>query len=184
MYCNTNVFFEFYRQKLDCRNIEPNIAHVKLAELEKSGKRISIITQNIDGLHEKAGSTEIYNIHGTPTVNYCVKCGKKYDANYVFDYDGPIPKCNDEHCTQHGFVRPDITLYGENLSNSFNTAINAVEEADLMIIAGTSLTVFPAASIISYFNGPLVIINRDSTHADFSANLVFRESISDVFSKL
>jgi NAD-dependent deacetylase len=175
------VFFEFYRQKMDCRNIEPNVTHFKLAELEKKGKLSAIITQNIDGLHQKAGSKEVYEIHGTTQRNYCEECGKKYSADYLFETTESFPTCR---CG--GLIRPDVTLYGENLpADAWCKAENALNEADLLIIGGTSLTVYPAKNLIQYYYGEnLVIINRDFTDCDKWANLLFRESLGDVFSKI
>ena len=176
------VFYEFYRQKLDVRNIEPNITHKKLAELEKN-HNITIITQNIDGLHQKAGSKNVLEIHGTTQRNYCTKCKKEFPADYIFTSTEDIPRCPD--CKGIGFIRPDITLYEEQLPKAFIEAINAVKEADLLIIAGTSLTVTPAANLTSYFEGEtLVIINRDATPQDNMADLVFRESLGEIFKQL
>lgn len=176
------VFYEYYRQKLDCRGIEPNITHLKLAELEGKGKRISVITQNIDGLHQKAGSKEVYELHGSTLRNYCSACGEKYDAEYIFDSKEAVvtcPKCG------RGLVRPEVTLYGELLPDDFEKALNEIRKSDLMIVAGTSLTVYPAASLVQYFRGNnLVVINRDATSADSYADLVFHESLGEIFTKL
>ena len=183
LYHYPKTFFEFYRQKFDCRNVQPNVTHLKLAELEANGKRVSVITQNVDGLHEKAGSKEIYNIHGTTLKNYCTKCGREFPANTIFESDEPIPHCPD--CKGVGFIRPAVTMYGESLPHAFVDAMNVVKEADLMIVAGTSLTVYPAANLLSYFEGEhLVIINRDATDKDDYAELVFHENLGDVFSNL
>lgn len=184
------IFYEFYRQKLDCRTIEPNITHKKLAELEQSGKRVSIITQNIDGLHEKAGSKEIYNIHGTTMKNYCMYCHHEFDSNFIFESEEAIPTCPycnpSETSDLKNYVRPDVTLYGEALPNAFDDAVSIVKQADLMIVAGTSLTVYPAANIISYLNenAYLVMINRDPTDKDGYADLVIHCGLGEVFSKL
>lgn len=182
LYYESKVFYEYYRQKLDCRGIEPNITHYKLAELEASGKRISVITQNIDGLHQKAGSKEVYELHGTTLRNYCTKCGEKYDAEYIFNSKEAIvtcPKCG------RGIIRPDVTLYGEQLPEDFEKALNIIQKSDVMIVAGTSLTVYPAASLVQYYRGDkLVIINRDVTSADAYANLVFHEGLGQVFSQI
>lgn len=174
------LFYEFYKTKLDCRNAKPSTAHKYLAELEKT-KRVSIITQNIDGLHQKAGSSEVYEIHGSIMRNFCTKCRRQFDENEVFDSTEPIPKC--PGCSG-GFIRPDIVLYGEQLPDDFEKAMSVTENADLMIIAGTSLTVYPAANIASMFTGKLVIINRDYTNMDKRADIVFHENIGDVFKKL
>lgn len=176
------VFYEYYRQKLDCRNIEPNITHFKLAELEKNGKRISVITQNIDGLHQKAGSREVYELHGTTKRNYCANCGEQYDGDYIFNNDSSIVRC--PKC-KTGLIRPDVTLYGETLPEDYEKAMDILKKADVMIVAGTSLTVYPAAYLVRYFNGEhLVIINRDETSADSHANLVFHENLGEVFSRI
>lgn len=182
LYTHPNVFFEFYRQKLDARDIEPNVTHFKLAELEKRGKLNAVITQNIDGLHQKAGSVNVCEIHGTTMRNYCMRCHREYDENYIFNSETPIPKC--EACG--GTVRPDVTLYGEGLpEKAWNDAFRAISEADCMIVAGTSLRVYPAANLVNYFRGKyLVIINRDSTSEDRKAHLVFHESMGNVFSKI
>lgn len=176
------VFYEFYRQKMDCRGIEPNITHYKLAELEKSGKRVSVITQNIDGLHQLAGSKEVYEIHGSTNRNLCSICREKYDGNYIFDSDSLVPIC--PKC-KSGVVRPEVTLYGEQLPDDFERSIEVLKHADTMIVAGTSLTVYPAANLVRYFYGDkLIIINRDATSADQYANLVFHENLGEVFGKL
>lgn len=182
LYHNSKVFYEYYRQKLDCRGIKPNITHLKLAELEKSGKRVSVITQNIDGLHEKAGSREIYNVHGTAYRNYCTACGRQFPADYIFESKEAVPMCPE--CGR-GMIRPDVTMYGEMLPRAFEDAMNVLHKADLMIVAGTSLTVYPAANLITQYHGSnLVIINRDPTPRDRYADLVFHESMGDVFSRL
>lgn len=176
------VYFEFHRQKMDTRNIEPNDAHRYLVELEKSGKLSAIVTQNIDGLHQKAGSKKVFEIHGSALRNYCMKCGKRYDANYIFDSKEEIP-----HCTCGGIIRPDITLYEEALpEEAVNGAIKAIREADLLIIGGTSLTVYPAASYINYFRGKyLVVINESDLSIPRSENtLILHEKIGKVFRQL
>lgn len=174
----TEVFYEFYKQKLDCRNIEPNDVHKKLAEMEKMGKLSCIVTQNIDGLHEKAGSKKIYNIHGTTYENYCVDCGAKYDVNYIFEGNLKRPTCKE--CG--GLVRPNVTLYGESLPQDFYSAQWKIDGADTLIVAGTSLTVYPAANLVRDFYGKnLVLINRDSTSYDSRATLVFHEDMAEVF---
>lgn len=176
------VYFEFHRQKMDTRNIEPNDAHRYLVELEKRGKLSAIVTQNIDGLHQKAGSKKVFEIHGSALRNYCMKCGKRYDANYIFDSKEEIP-----HCTCGGIIRPDITLYEEGLpEEAVNGAIKAIREADLLIIGGTSLTVYPAASYINYFRGKyLVVINESDLSIPRSENtLILHEKIGKVFRQL
>lgn len=179
---NPEVFYEFYRQKLDCRSIQPNITHYKLAELEASGKLHAIITQNIDGLHQKAGSKNVGEIHGSITRAYCEYCGKEYDENFIFNCKDKIPTCE---CGE-GWVRPAITLYEELLPvDTWNTAISNILMADLVIVAGTSLTVYPANSLLQYTLGDnLVIINRDETHMDGIASLVFHEDMKEVFLRI
>lgn len=176
------VFFEFYRQKLDTANIQPNAAHYKLAELEAAGKITCVATQNIDGLHQKAGSKKVAELHGTTLRNYCMRCGKEVPERFIFESEDEIPRC--PHCG--GMIRPDVTLYGESLpTDAWNMAIYAIHEADVLIIGGTSLTVYPAASLIDYFRGnSLIVINRDRTPRDNYADLVFHESIGEVLSRI
>ena len=178
------VFFEFYRQKMDARNVKPNAAHYYLAELEKSGKLKAVVTQNIDGLHQKAGSKTVYEIHGSTLRNYCVKCGKKYSADFVFNSAYPVPKCS--YCGET--VRCDVTLYGENLpEGAVKGAINAIARAETLIIGGTSLTVYPAASFVEYFNGNyLVVINKDALALKSGAQnyLEINAPIGEVFTAL
>ena len=192
LYDEPEVFYEFYRQKMDTRNIKPNITHYKLAELEKV-KDLWIVTQNIDGLHQKAGSKNVLEIHGTAQVCHCRKCGKEYPASYIFDCKEPVPKCHacegeiNPYCTQeNAIIRPNITLYGEMLSPAFRQASIKVAEADLVIVGGTSLSVYPANSLVisRLAKGKLVIINRDKTSADSKADLVIHDSLGKVFSKL
>ena len=148
----TEEFYEFYREKMNSLKYKPNITHIKLAELEKKKKLKAIITQNIDGLHQKAGSKKVYELHGSVLRNYCMKCGKFYDAEYVFNSIS-IPKCE---CG--GVIKPDVVLYEEGLDNEIVAgSINAIQNADLLIIAGTSLTVQPASSLIHYFKGKNMI---------------------------
>lgn len=176
------VYYEFHRQKMDTRNIEPNKAHYFLARLEETGKLNGVITQNIDGLHQKAGSKNVYEIHGSALRNYCMDCGKVYDVNYIFDSEEPIP-----HCSCGGVVRPDITLYEESLpEDAVNKAIRAIMSSDMLIIGGTSLTVYPAASYINYFKGKyLVVINKTELNLKTSTNTLFiYDSIGKVFEAL
>jgi NAD-dependent deacetylase len=172
------VFYEFYRQKLNGEGREPNAAHIKLAEMEKAGKLDGIITQNIDGLHQKAGSVNVQEVHGSTLRNYCARCHKKYPADYIFKCEDDIPKC--KICG--GLIRPDATLYGESLpQDAWQNSMKLVSNADCLIIGGTSLVVIPAASLAYLFRGKnLIIINRDVTGADRMAKLVFHESISKV----
>lgn len=181
-FCNhTDYFYNFYRDKLICTDAEPNPAHLKLAELEKSGKLSAVVTQNIDGLHQKAGSKTIFELHGSTLRNYCTKCGKFFDVDYIADSKG-VPKC--DKCG--GLVKPDVVLYEEGLdNNTVNGAVNAISNADCLIVAGTSLTVYPAAGFIRYFRGKyFVLINRDETAADSSANLVIHDSVGKVLSEI
>ena len=176
----TEKFFEFYREKLNSLKYEPNITHKKLAEFEKKGKLKAIITQNIDGLHQKAGSKNVLELHGSVLRNYCMKCGKFYDAEYVFNSNG-IPKC-----TCGGIIKPDIVLYEESLNEEIlESAVRVIEKSDLFIVGGTSLTVYPASGLIRYYGGDkLVLINRDKTPYDNIANLVINESLGKVFNNI
>ena len=176
------VYYEFHRQKMDTRNIEPNNAHRYLAALEKTGKLKAVVTQNIDGLHQKAGSKVVYEIHGSALRNYCMNCGKEYPSDYIFESEEPIPRCN---CG--GVIRPDITLYEEGLpEDQVSGAIDAISRADMLIIGGTSLTVYPAASFVNYFRGKnLVIINRDRIDVRKAENtLVINRKIGELFTEL
>lgn len=177
---NTKEFYDFYREKMNSLKYEPNITHRKLAELEEKGKLKAVITQNIDGLHQKAGSKKVLELHGSVLRNYCMKCNKFYDAKYVFE-EKNIPKCK---CG--GIIKPDVVLYQEALDyDVFEEAVKKISNADLLIVAGTSLTVNPACSLIQYFNGKnLVLINRDATPYDNRADLLIRESLGKVFSNI
>lgn len=177
---HTEEFFRFYKDKLNCLDVLPNVTHNYLRILENKSKLKAIITQNIDGLHEKAGSLNVLLLHGTIYKNHCMKCGSEYDARDIF-YSVGIPKCN---CG--GIIKPDVVLYEEPLNEEVvNSAIQAIMECDLLIIAGTSLAVYPAASYIKYFKGNnLVIINKDKTPYDNEANLVINKKLGDIFSKL
>ena len=177
---NTKEFYDFYREKMNSLKYEPNITHRKLAELEEKGKLKAAITQNIDGLHQKAGSKKVLELHGSVLRNYCMKCNKFYDADFVFK-GKDIPKCN---CG--GIIKPDVVLYQEPLDyDVFEEAVKKISNADLLIVAGTSLTVNPACSLIQYFNGKnLVLINRDATPYDNRADLLIRESLGKVFSNI
>lgn len=181
LFDNPIVFYEFYRQKLDGRSVSPNIIHKTLADMEKHGKLSSIITQNIDGLHQKGGSKRVLEIHGTTQRNYCVRCKKEFDSDFIFNSTERIPRCS---CG--GMVRPDVTLYEESLPQKvWEESIDEIESADMLIIGGTSLMVYPASSLIRYYRGDnIVIINRDTTKYDSYANLVFHENLEDVFEKI
>ena len=174
-------FYKFYKDKLNCLDIEPNVTHKYLKSLEDQGKLSAIVTQNIDGLHEKAGNKNIYLLHGTIYKNYCMMCGKDYDAGYVFNSKDIVPRCK---C--RGIIKPNVVLYEESLNeDTVNGAINAISNADMLIIGGTSLVVYPAASFVRYFNGKyLVIINKDATDYDRNATLVIHDKLGNVFSKL
>lgn len=174
-------FFRFYKDKLNCLNIEPNVTHKYLKELENKGKLKAIITQNIDGLHEKVGSKNVLLLHGTIFKNHCMMCDKEYDAEYVFNSNELIPRCS---CK--GIIKPDVVLYEEPLDEEIVIkAIEAIKNCDLLIVAGTSLVVYPAASYINYFKGKnLVIINKDSTSHDSKADLVIHDKLGNIFSKL
>ncbi len=176
------VYYEFHRQKMDTRNILPNNAHKYLAALEKTGKLKAVVTQNIDGLHQKAGSEVVYEIHGSALRNYCMNCGKEYPADYIFESKEPIPKCD---CG--GVIRPDITLYEEGLpEDQVQGAIDAIARADMLIIGGTSLSVYPAASFVNYFRGKsLVVINESDISVREAQNtLIIRQRIGKVFTEL
>lgn len=177
---STEEFYRFYRDKMLCLDKKPNKAHLKLAELEKSGKLTAVVTQNIDGLHQASGSKKVYELHGSVLRNYCMKCGKFYSAEYIKNSKG-IPKCE---CG--GVIKPDVVLYEEGLDDSTVTgALSAIQTADTLIIAGTSLTVYPAAGFISYFRGDnIVLINRDETPFDGKADLVFHEKVGELLDKI
>ena len=174
-------FFRFYRDKMLPLDAKPNKAHLKLAEWEKVGKLLAVVTQNIDGLHQAAGSKQVYELHGSIHRNYCMKCGKFYPPEFIRDSRDPVPVCE---CG--GRVKPDVVLYEEGLDNDVITgAVNAIAGADLLIIAGTSLTVYPAAGLIRYFRGKhLVLINRDSTPMDSRCDLVIHDKVGEVLSSL
>ena len=173
------LFFDYYKNKMDARNAKPNITHKYLTKLEKLGKLKAIVTQNIDGLHQKAGSKNVLEVHGTTYKCHCMKCNKEYSGDVIFASVG-IPKC-----ACGGVIRPNVTLYEEMLPDDFINAIKYIREADLLIVAGTSLTVQPASSLIEEFSGKhLVIINDDKTSYDYLAELVINKPLGEVFSKL
>ena len=180
---NTDEFFKFYKDKMNSLNFKPNITHKKLATWEKEGKLKAIITQNIDGLHYKAGSKNVLELHGSIMRNHCMICGRTHTAEYVFGCNG-IPKCQRIRC--EGIVKPDVVLYEEPLDDEVvSKAVDYIAKADLLIVAGTSLTVFPASGLINYFRGDnLVLINRDETPFDNRADLVINESLGEVFKKI
>lgn len=177
----TEEFYEFYKDKMMALDAKPNKAHYKLAQWEKEGKCRAVVTQNIDGLHQMAGSKKVLELHGSIHRNYCTKCGKFFDAAYVKNSEG-VPRC--DACG--GLVKPDVVLYEEGLdSQTISDAVYAISHADVLIIGGTSLAVYPAAGIIDYFRGShLVLINRSSTPRDSQADLVINDSIGEVFGQL
>lgn len=174
-------FYRFYRDKMLCLDAKPNEAHIKLAELERAGKLKAIITQNIDGLHQMAGSKNVLELHGSVHRNYCQRCHKLFDAEYILHSTG-IPTC--DACG--GPIKPDVVLYEEGLDNDvIEQALYYISHADMLIIGGTSLVVYPAAGLVRYYNGhKLVVINKSSTDMDSSADLVINESIGKVFSHI
>ena len=173
-------FFHFYREKMLPLGFEPNITHRKLAQWEQEGTLSAVVTQNIDGLHQKAGSKRVYELHGSVLRNYCTRCRKFHTAEFVKNAEG-IPRCD---CG--GIVKPDVVLYEESLDqNTIENAVHAISNADLLIVAGTSLTVYPAAGLVNYYRGNrLVLINRDETPYDGYANLVFHENLGKIFGQL
>lgn len=173
---NPEYFYKFYKDKFNLLDKKPNVIHEKLVELEKANKLKCIITQNIDGLHQKAGSKNVLELHGSIYRNYCERCHKFYDALKVFESDG-IPKCS---CG--GIIKPDVVLYEEALSDTFLEAIDKIRESDTLIVAGTSLVVYPASSLIGYFQGKnLILINKEKTPYDNLANIVIHDDLKDIF---
>ena len=175
-------FFDYFRKNLDARSVEPNTAHYVLAKWEQAGRLKGIITQNIDGLHQKAGSVNVQEIHGTIRRNYCISCGKEYDENYILDSKDPVPKCTECGKT----VRPDVTLYGEFLpEKAYQESIDMIRKADCLIIGGTSLEVGSAAQLAHMYHGKhMVIINKSKTRLEGKADLVFHDSIGKVLSSI
>lgn len=178
---NPEGFYDYYKHNLVYENAKPNKAHYALAKLEQEGKLIAVVTQNVDGLHQKARSKTVYELHGSAARNYCMDCRKAFDMDYIMDpanCDGYVPKC--DKCG--GIVKPDVVLYEEALDESqIMGAVNAISQADTLIVGGTSLVVYPAAGLIRYFNGKnLVLINKSSTQYDSIANLVISDSIGKV----
>lgn len=179
-YAHPEDFYRFYREKMLPLWAQPNAAHKKLAELEKRGKLLAVVTQNIDGLHQKAGSKRVYELHGSIHRNRCQRCGKAFSAEEIAQGSG-VPRC-----ACGGIVKPDVVLYGEPLDgDTVEGALRAIAAADTLIVAGTSLTVYPAAGFVDYFRGKhLVLINRDETPLDGKCDLVLRGKVGEVFSKL
>ncbi len=179
-YSHTEEFYKFYRDKMLLLDKKPNMAHIKLCELERAGKLSAVVTQNIDGLHQLAGSKKVFELHGSVHINYCTKCHKFFDAEYMKNSVGvPICDCG-------GIIKPDVVLYEEGLDdNTVNSALFEISRADTLIVAGTSLSVYPAASFIRYFSGNnFVLINKDSTPADSMASLVIHGKVGEVLSKI
>ena len=174
-------FYRFYKDKMLILDVEPNAAHKKLAELEAAGKLLAVVTQNIDGLHQKAGSKTVYELHGSIHRNYCTRCRKFYGPEFIKKSLG-VPTCDD--CG--GLIKPDVVLYEEGLDNDvISGAVRAIAKADCLIIGGTSLVVYPAAGLIDYFKGDkLVLVNKSATTRDMMADLVIREPIGEVFSQI
>ena len=174
-------FFRFYKDKMLCLTAKPNAAHLKLAKWEQEGKLKAVITQNIDGLHQAAGSKRVLELHGSVLRNYCEKCGKFFDAEYMLHSKG-APKCDD--CG--GAIKPDVVLYEEGLDNqTLSDAVSYISKADVLIIGGTSLVVYPAAGLIDYYRGnKLILINKTPTARDSGADLVVQGSIGEIFSSL
>lgn len=176
----TEEFYRFYRDKMLCLDAKPNKAHLKLAEMEQKGKLTAVVTQNIDGLHQAAGSKHVLELHGSVLRNYCQKCHKFHSAEFILNSTG-IPKCE---CG--GIIKPDVVLYEEGLDGDImSEAVHQISTADTLIIAGTSLTVYPAAGMVRYFNGKnLVLINRDPTPMDDMCSLVIHDKVGEVLSKI
>ena len=170
------AFYEFYKEKMMCLTAKPNSAHIKLAEMEKAGKLLAVVTQNIDGLHQEAGSKKVFELHGSIHRNYCMKCKKFYDAEFVKNAEG-IPRCE---CG--GIVKPDVVLYEEGLDQTvIERALMAISSADTLIIGGTSLVVYPAAGFVDYFHGKhLVVINKSETGRNLNAELVINAPIGEI----
>ncbi|MDY4694124.1 MAG: NAD-dependent protein deacylase [Blautia sp.] len=177
---HTEEFYKFYRDKMLCDTARPNAAHIKLAQLERSGKLKAVVTQNIDNLHQMAGSRNVLELHGSVYRNHCMKCGKSYDFSYMKNSEG-VPRCE---CG--GIIKPDVVLYEEGLDNeTVSQAVRAISQAQVLIIGGTSLAVYPAAGLIDYFQGEhLVVINKSSTPRDRYADLMIQEPIGEVFSRI
>ncbi|MDD4291762.1 MAG: NAD-dependent protein deacylase [Clostridia bacterium] len=177
----TDEFYDFYRNKMLFLDAEPNACHYVLARLEKESKLKAVVTQNIDGLHQKAGSSNVFELHGSVLRNHCMKCGRFYGVEKIVNSKG-VPRCDD--CD--GIVKPDVVLYEEALDNDcIKGAVNAISKAEMLIIGGTSLTVYPASSLVYYFKGKhLVLINKSATSSDANADLVIRESIGKVFASI
>lgn len=177
---HTEEFYRFYRDKMLCLTAKPNAAHLKLAQWEKEGKLTAVVTQNIDGLHQAAGSRNVFELHGSVHRNYCEKCHKFYDAEYILHSEG-VPRCE---CG--GSIKPDVVLYEEGLDNeTISGAVDCISRADVLIVGGTSLAVYPAAGLIDYYRGnKLVLVNKTATPRDSMADLVVQGSIGEIFSQI
>ena len=180
---NPGEFYKFYRDKILIEGAKPNPAHLKLAELERAGKLKAVVTQNIDGLHQAAGSKAVFELHGSTLRNYCPRCGKKFSTSVIANSKG-LPYCDNGDC--RGIIRPDVVLYEEALDEDVIAgAVSAIRQADMLIIGGTSLVVYPAAGLINYYRGKrLVLINKSQTSADRMANLTINAPIGEVFSQI
>ncbi len=179
-YAHTADFYRFYRDKMLPLSAQPNAAHQRLAQWERAGKLLAVVTQNIDGLHQAAGSKTVYELHGSIHRNHCLTCGKSYSAEYIANSAG-VPRC-----TCGGLIKPDVVLYGEPLDGAtVQGALEAIMAADTLIVAGTSLTVYPAAGFVDYFHGKsLVLINRDATPLDKKCSLVLHQKVGEVLGAL
>lgn len=179
----TSEFYRFYRDKMIIQDAKPNVIHNTLARLETEGKVKAVITQNIDGLHQMAGSKAVMELHGSVHRNYCEECGKFFDAQYILDIKD-VPKCDNVGC--NGFVKPDVVLYEEGLDDeTIRRSIEYIRNADVLIVGGTSLAVYPAAGLIDYYRGnKLILINKSATPRDSVADYIYQGSLSDIFSKL
>ena len=176
---HTDAFFEFYKEKMMILDAQPNPAHLKLDELEQAGKLSAVVTQNIDGLHQAAGSKTVHELHGSVHRNYCMDCGRAYDAAYMLSSEG-IPRC-----TCGGIIKPDVVLYEESLNGrTLEQSVEAISSCDLLIIGGTSLAVYPAAGLVNYCRGKIAVVNRSSTPLDAKADLLVQGSIGETFSAL
>ncbi|CDA71287.1 transcriptional regulator Sir2 family [Ruminococcus sp. CAG:579] len=175
-------FFKFYREKMLYLTASPNRAHKKLAELEAAGKDITVVTQNVDGLHQKAGSKKVLELHGSVYRNYCTGCGQFYNVNFVANKKYPVPECS----ICGGIIKPDVVLYEESLrEQTIVDTVKAMEEADMLIVAGTSLTVYPAASFLNYFRGRYtVVVNLSRHEREDRADIAFHQRVGDVFSRI
>lgn len=179
-YQNRKEFYQFYKARMICLKAQPNAAHIKLAELEKTGRLKAIVTQNIDGLHQKAESKVVYELHGSTLRNYCESCHKFYQAEYIQQSENiPICSCG-------GFIKPDVVLYEEGLNqNTIQNAVKAIEEAQVLIVGGTSLAVYPAAGLLQYYKGSqLVLINKTATPLDSKADLLLQGSIGEILGSI